>query len=128
MILANIHGRLHQSTGEDLQSLGVAILQNITVEPLEAYLRFEALDAGLSVAVPFGRFDAILQQAAHKDDLIWVESIALIAQGWPSQSVYGRYVPSPNNALVRDFLGNSGFDLALELDGELLYARDKGVT
>lgn len=73
MTLANIHERLRESAGADLPALRVVVLQNITADPLEPYLRQEALEAGFAATLRFGRFDAIVQQAADKDDPIWSE-------------------------------------------------------
>ncbi len=68
MTVADIHERLRESAGADLPALRVVVLQNITTEPLEPYLRQEALEAGFAATVHFGRFDAIVQQAKDKDD------------------------------------------------------------
>ena len=53
-------------SGEDLTALprlNVAIIRNVTIEPIETYLRYFAYEAGFNAKVRFGEYDNIFQEA-----------------------------------------------------------------
>lgn len=61
--LAEITGELSQADLSALPILRLAILRNITLEPLAAYLRHEALALGRNAEVRLGEFDNVFQEA-----------------------------------------------------------------
>jgi FkbH-like protein len=47
----------------ELPPLRIAVLRNIVLEPIEAYLRYLALEIGLNAEVRFGQYDNVVQEA-----------------------------------------------------------------
>jgi FkbH-like protein len=45
-----------------LAQLNIAILRNVTIEPIETYLRYFAYEAGFNANVSFGKYDNIFQE------------------------------------------------------------------
>lgn len=65
--LAEIHALLRDPALADLPPLDLAVLRNVTVEPLEPFLRYQAAQAGFNARLRFGTFDGILQDALSDD-------------------------------------------------------------
>jgi FkbH-like protein len=63
MTLAEVHSALAEADMDGLPEWRVSVLRNITVEPIEPYLRLHAYRAGLQARVQFGEFDNIVQEA-----------------------------------------------------------------
>jgi FkbH-like protein len=61
--LAAIQELLSKSNRKELQILNLAILRNITVEPIEPYLGYFAYQMGFNGQVKFGEYDNIFQEA-----------------------------------------------------------------
>lgn len=61
--LAQIEDRLSASAGSDLPPLRIAVLRNITVEPIQGYLEFMASELRFRAEVAFGGFDTFAQEA-----------------------------------------------------------------
>ena len=63
--LLQIQKELSTSSLEELPKLNIAILRNITVEPIEVYLRYFALQLGYDAHVHYGEYDNILQESLN---------------------------------------------------------------
>src|SRR3954447_20077499 len=60
---SQIQEKLNQTDLRSLPELRIAILRNIMLEPIEAYLRYGAFELGYRAAVKFGQYDNIVQEA-----------------------------------------------------------------
>ena len=60
---SNITEKLRTTPVASLPPLKIAILRNIVLEPIEAYLRYFALEVGLNAEVRFGQYDNVFQEA-----------------------------------------------------------------
>src|SRR6185295_10085401 len=60
---SQIQEQLSQADLRDLPELKIAILRNIMLEPIEAYLRHGAFEMGYRATVRFGDYDNIVQEA-----------------------------------------------------------------
>ena len=66
---------------EDLSSLpqlNVAILRNVTIEPIEVYLRYLAYEIGFNTQIRFGAYDNIFQEAVGGQGAIVTEELDYI--------------------------------------------------
>lgn len=61
--LADIQAALNQADLSGLPPLNISVLRNITMEPLEPYLRYLALELGLAAEIKLGGFDTVYQDA-----------------------------------------------------------------
>ncbi len=68
---AEIQEQLRSASLESLPRLGISVLRNATVEPIEPYLCYLAWRAGLRAEVRFGRYDNILQDATDPSSELW---------------------------------------------------------
>jgi FkbH-like protein len=60
---SQIQEKLSQTDLRTLPELKIAILRNIMLEPIEAYLRYGAFELGYRASVKFGEYDNIVQEA-----------------------------------------------------------------
>lgn len=60
--LANIHAALANEDTRRLPLLQLAVLRNITVEPMEPYWRYLALGMHMGLGLHFGEFNAVYQE------------------------------------------------------------------
>src|SRR5512132_3196384 len=70
MNYAQIQGELNSVDRSSWPKLSIAILRNITVEPIEPYLRHFAANIGCDAEVRFGAIDNIAQEALGADGLL----------------------------------------------------------
>jgi len=68
---AGMHDELRAASLEKLPSLRIAVLRNVTIEPIEAHLRYVAHKDGFNAEVAFGRFDNIVQDATDPGSAVW---------------------------------------------------------
>jgi FkbH-like protein len=61
-----------------LPELNIAVLRNIMLEPIEPYLRYEALQAGYHAHVSFGSYDNIFQEAVGGNSQLFEKKINCI--------------------------------------------------
>ena len=61
--LSQIKKRLSSEDRVSLPHLGMVVLRNVTIEPIEFYLRYPALEMGFDADVRFGEYDNIIQEA-----------------------------------------------------------------
>ena len=66
--LETIHELLSHPADERWPRLRLLVLRNVTLEPMEPYLRFYARRTGLECHVRFGEYDAIVQEAIGGPD------------------------------------------------------------
>jgi hypothetical protein len=71
---SEIHDALRTAEVGELPRLVIAVARNITLEPIEPYLRHLALTTGFNAEVRFGRFDNILQEAVDAKSDLWQAS------------------------------------------------------
>ena len=69
-----IHEALRVAKVDELPRFVIAVARNVTLEPIEPYLRHLALTAGFNAEVRFGRFDNILQEAGDASSGLWQTS------------------------------------------------------
>ena len=60
---SQIQDQLNTRDISSLPGLGISILRNVTLEPMEPYLRYFALQMGLKAKVEFGEYDNVFQEA-----------------------------------------------------------------
>ena len=60
---SQIQELLNQIDSTGFPKLGITVLRNITVEPIEPYLRYLAWKSGFDANVRFGEYDNIFQEA-----------------------------------------------------------------
>lgn len=60
---SQIQEELKKADLSSLPELNIAVLRNIMLEPIEPYLRYQALQAGHNASVLFGEYDNIFQEA-----------------------------------------------------------------
>lgn len=68
-------------SSEDLSSLpqlSIAILHNVTIEPIEVYLRYLAYEIGFNAQIRFGAYDNIFQEAVGGQGAIVTEELDYI--------------------------------------------------
>ena len=64
---SQIQDHLNTRDISSLPGLGISILRNVTVEPMEPYLRYFALQMGLNAKVEFGEYDNVFQEAVGEE-------------------------------------------------------------
>src|SRR5690349_12163367 len=67
---SQIQEKLSQTDLRDLPELKIAILRNIMLEPVEAYLRYGAFELGYRATIRFGDYDNIVQEAITDSELL----------------------------------------------------------
>jgi FkbH-like protein len=60
---STISEALRTARTDDLPPLRISILRNIVLEPIEAYLRYLALEMGFNAQCRFGQYDNVFQEA-----------------------------------------------------------------
>ena len=96
-------------SGEDLTALpqlNVAIIRNVTIEPIETYLKYFAYETGFNAKVRFGDYDNIFQEAvAGQSEIITneLDYILIFAQ-----------LETLSSSLVCDFTSLSKDDIESE--------------
>ncbi|MGE0267277.1 MAG: HAD-IIIC family phosphatase [Candidatus Omnitrophota bacterium] len=76
--LANIQDELNRDTLKQLPGLPLTVLRNITIEPLEPYLRYALSHIGFNTNIRFGAYDNILQEALKPDNPLFKETKAVL--------------------------------------------------
>lgn len=76
--LANLQDELNRDIIKQLPAIQVAVLRNITVEPLEPYLKYALAQIGFNASVRFGAYDNILQEALKADNPVFKDTKAVL--------------------------------------------------
>jgi FkbH-like protein len=75
---SQIQETLNAVDASNLPELNIAVLRNIMLEPIEPYLRYEALQAGYRARISFGGYDNIFQEAVGGDSQLFEKKINCI--------------------------------------------------
>lgn len=76
--LANIHEELNQVAVKKLPPLRISVLRNITIEPIEPYLKYFFAKTGYNATIKFGAYDNILQEALMPDNPLFKDTKAVL--------------------------------------------------
>lgn len=76
--LSDIEAILSRTDWGGYQPCSLAILRNITVEPMLPYLRFQAMQRGIHLEALTGDFDNVVQEALHDTSLVHKNSAVLV--------------------------------------------------
>lgn len=104
--LAEIQSVLNQADMSGLPALSISVLRNITVEPMEPFLRYLALELGLAASIKLGGFDTVYQDAVGGNN-------DLLSQATDCVLVFLR-LEGLSPELARNFAAMSADDIAAE--------------
>jgi len=69
--LADIYKKLKSLEKEKLKDIRIQILRNITIHPIEPFIKYYCANSGYNSLIKFGEFDTILQDANNiSDDIV----------------------------------------------------------
>lgn len=82
--LAEIRERLARADWSNKPLVRLAVLRNVSVEPMESFLQYEALEAGLRCEIHWGAFDQILAEATQPGGPVNEQTeVVLVFAFWP---------------------------------------------
>ena len=75
---SQIQDQLNTRDISSLPGLGISILRNVTLEPMEPYLRYFALQMGFKAKVEFGEYDNVFQEAVGEGKYLLGEGADIV--------------------------------------------------
>lgn len=119
--LPDIESRLAATETAGLPTLKLAVLRNITIEPIEPYLCFRALNMGMNAEVRFGGLDNYMQEALDTDSDLLNDDLdaALVFTPLP--------VLSPNLSDMFDGLSEAEIEGEIDHIGGVIKSVVKGI-